>query len=61
MTARMKVIVDVMVLGVPKTIHIYLARGVRPSLIARTCLEEWGVVLDFRNARAMLLDDQEGK
>ena len=35
--------------------------GATPLLIARTCLEEWGVVQDYREGTILLKDRQDSK
>ena len=51
--------VPVKVFGQDRFITISVVPGNAPLLIARTALEEWGLIIDFRNHRAMLADNVE--
>ena len=47
------------VLDQERAITISVVPGSAPLLASRTVLEEWGLVLDFRNHRAILIDTPE--
>jgi hypothetical protein len=44
------------VLGLRREITIFLVPGETPLLIARTCLEDWSIILDLRDKRMQMLD-----
>ena len=48
LVAKTVVTFNVMRFGEERTLSVYLVDGSTPLLIARTCLEEWGVVQDYR-------------
>ena len=57
--SKYEVRVPVKVFGQDRFITISVVPGAAPLLIARNALEEWGLVIDFRNHRAMLVDNVE--
>ena len=46
--------------GANKELTVNLVPGSTPMLVARTCLEDWGMILDFRKGTASLKDDPAG-
>ncbi|CAK0792453.1 unnamed protein product [Prorocentrum cordatum] len=56
-TAKQMVTFPVWVRKTKREITVYLVPGKVSLLVARPCLEEWGIVVDYRNKKAMYLDE----
>ncbi|CAK0887762.1 unnamed protein product, partial [Prorocentrum cordatum] len=54
--AKRSVTLNVWPFGVKKQITIHLVEGWAPLLIARPCMEEWGLVQDYRAGTFMMKD-----
>ncbi|CAK0816650.1 unnamed protein product [Prorocentrum cordatum] len=54
--AKRSVTLNVWPFGVKKQITIHLVEGWTPLLIARPCMEEWGLVQDYRAGTFMMKD-----
>ncbi len=57
-TAKQRVTLPVWIRGSKREITVYLVPGRVSLLVARPCLEEWGIVVDYRNKKAMYLDEE---
>ena len=57
--AKFQVTFDVRVLGTDQRLTVHIVPGSTPLLIARPDLEAWGLIIDFRNKKALLLDDPQ--
>ena len=59
LTAKFQVTFEVDVFGSRQSLTVCVVPGSTPLLIARPDLESWGLIVDFRNKRALLLDDPD--
>ncbi len=59
LTSKYEVLLPERIFDQERLIKMSVVPGSAPLLVARTVLEEWGLVLDFRNHMAMLLDTPE--
>lgn len=59
-TANARVQLPMDLYGVEKVMKLYLAPGETPLLIACTCLEDWGLIMDYRGATVRMKDDDAG-
>ena len=59
LTAKYEVTIPVDVLGHRKSLTMSVVPGDAPLLIARSCFEEWGFIVNFRTKEAMLADSPD--
>eukprot|EP00959_Pyramimonas_sp_CCMP1952_P244786 5116705-Pyramimonas_sp.AAC.1 len=57
-TAKQQVTLPVWVRNAKRQLSVYLVPGQVSLLVARPGLEEWGMVIDYRNKKVMYLDEQ---
>ena len=61
LTAKKMVTLDIHLHGTQQKITVYIVLGSTPLLISRPDMESWGMVIDFRNKRAKMVDDPDQK